>query len=188
MAEECHVGMHPGEALAEVREKSHARHSIRSKIQKVEAVGVHDVIEEIGERGTEPAGEVVNKEWIPIWGGLSAIGGDDVCGWMPRRLSPRLAPPQGLEAVPELEHIDRRGKVGGLRPLHRQRTLRWLRRPGIFGHSLALGRFGSHGGCKKQGAEESEGAAAASEGESSRRRKKGGGDSEIGEDAGKAVK
>ena len=51
MAEERRVGMHPGETLAEVRKKSHACHDIWSKIQKVEAVGVHDVIEEIREGG-----------------------------------------------------------------------------------------------------------------------------------------
>ena len=47
MAEERCVGMHPGKTLAEVRKESHARHDIWSKIQKVEAIGVHDVIEEI---------------------------------------------------------------------------------------------------------------------------------------------
>ena len=66
MAEERSVGMHPGKALAEVCEKGHARHDIRSEIQKVEAVGVHDVIEEIGERGAEPAGKVINEEGVPI--------------------------------------------------------------------------------------------------------------------------
>ena len=55
VAEERRVGMHPGETLAEVRKESHARHDIWSKIQEVEAVGVHDVAEEIGERGTEAA-------------------------------------------------------------------------------------------------------------------------------------
>ena len=54
VAEERRVGMHPGEALAEVRKKSHARHGIWSKIQKMEAVGVHDVIEEIREGGQRP--------------------------------------------------------------------------------------------------------------------------------------
>ena len=92
MVEERRVGMHPGETLAEVREKSHARHDIWSKIQKVEAVGVHEVTEEIREGGTEPAGEVVDKERVPIWGGLGAVGGDDARGWMPRRLSPVFTP------------------------------------------------------------------------------------------------
>ena len=85
--------MHPGKTLAEVREKSHARHDIWRKIQKVKAVGVHDVVEEVGEGRTEPAGEVVDKERVPIWGGLGAVGGDDARGWMPRRLSPRIHPP-----------------------------------------------------------------------------------------------
>ena len=54
MAEERRVGMHPGETLTEVRKKNHARHGIWSEIQKVEDVGVHDDIEEIGERGQSP--------------------------------------------------------------------------------------------------------------------------------------
>ena len=141
------------------------------------------------EKGAEAAREVIDEEWIPIWGGLGAIGGDDARGWMPRRHSPRLAPPQGLEAIPEVEHVDRRGEVGELRPLHRQRTLRWLRRPGIFGHSLALGRFGSHGGCEKRGAKDSGGATAASKGEKLEKEDEGGGGgSEIGEDAGRGIK
>ena len=78
--------MHPGETLAEVRKKSHARHGIWSKIEKVEAVGVHDVIEEIGERGAEPAGKVINKEGVLIRAGLGETGGDDARGRMPRRL------------------------------------------------------------------------------------------------------
>ena len=111
MAEERRVGVNPGEALAKVGEEGHARHSIRRKIQKVEAIGVHDVIEEIREGGgAKAAREVIDEEWIPIWGGLGAIGRDDVRGWMPRRLSPRLAPPQVLEVVPEFDRIDRRQK------------------------------------------------------------------------------
>ena len=94
MAEERRVGMHPGETLAEVRKKSHARHDIWSKIQKVEAVGVHDVAEEIGEGRTKPAGKIVDKEGVPIWGSLGAVGGDDERGWMPE-FSPLSSPPTG---------------------------------------------------------------------------------------------
>ena len=51
MAEECRVGLHPGKAFAKMREESHARHRIQSKIQEAKAEGVHNVAEEIGERG-----------------------------------------------------------------------------------------------------------------------------------------
>ena len=51
MAEEHRVGEHPGKALTEVGKKSHARHGIWGKIHEVEAEGMHDVIEEIGEGG-----------------------------------------------------------------------------------------------------------------------------------------
>ena len=47
MAEESRVGVHPGEALTEMREKGHARHRILREVQEMEAVGVHDVFEEI---------------------------------------------------------------------------------------------------------------------------------------------
>ena len=93
MAEERRVAVHPGKAFAEMREKGHARHNIWSKIQEVEAIGVHDVVKEIGKRGAEAAGKVVEEEWVPIRGGLGAIGVDDARSRMPRRLSPHLAPP-----------------------------------------------------------------------------------------------
>ena len=129
MAKERRVGVNPGEAFAEVREKGHTRHRIRGKIQEAEAKGVHDVAEEIEEGGTKPAGKIVDKEGVPIWGSLGAVGGDDARGWMPRLLSPCLHSSQRLEGFPKLKHVDRRGEEGGLRPLHRQRTLRRLRRP-----------------------------------------------------------
>ena len=92
MAEERRVGVHPGEALAEMREKGHARHHIRSKIQEAEAKGMHDVAEEIGEGRTEPAGKIIDKEGVPIWGSLGAVGRDDARGWMPRILPPSSLP------------------------------------------------------------------------------------------------
>ena len=54
VAEERRVGMHPGEALAEMRKKSHARHGGWSEIQKVEAIGMHDIVEQIREGGQRP--------------------------------------------------------------------------------------------------------------------------------------
>ena len=92
MAEERRVGVHPGEALTEVRKEGHARHNIWGKIQEAEAKGVHDVAEEIGEGRTKPAGKIVNKEGVPIWGSLGAVGGDDARGWMPRILPPSSLP------------------------------------------------------------------------------------------------
>ena len=130
----------------------------------VEAIGVHDIIEEIGEGGTEPAGEVVDKERVLIWGGLGAVGGDDTRGWQPRRISPCLHPPQGFEGLPELKHVDRQGEVGELRPLSHQRTLRRLRPSGVLGHSLALGGFGRHGGWGEQETEDGGDAATVSKG------------------------
>ena len=92
MAEERHVGVHPGEAFAEVREKGHARHRIRSKIQEAEAKGMHDVAEEIGEARTEPVGKIIDKEGVPIWGSLDAVSRDDTRGWIPRILPPSSLP------------------------------------------------------------------------------------------------
>ena len=66
MAEERRAGGHPDEALTEMCEKSHARHGVRGEIQEAKAVGVHDILEEIRKGGTEPAGEVVDKEGLPI--------------------------------------------------------------------------------------------------------------------------
>ena len=94
MAEKRHVGEHSGEALTEMGEKSHARHNIWSKIQKVEAKGVHEIIEEIRKRGAKAARKVIDEEWVPIRAGLGEIGGVDTRGRVPRRLAPRLHPPQ----------------------------------------------------------------------------------------------
>ena len=54
MAEKRRVGDDSGEALTEMGKQSHTRHNIWSKIQKVEAKCVHDIVEEIGERGQRP--------------------------------------------------------------------------------------------------------------------------------------
>ena len=88
MAEEHRAGVHPDEALAEMGKEGHAHHDIWSEIQEAEAIGVHDVLEEIREGGIEPAREIVDEEGIPIWAGLGEIGGDDARGRVPRRLPP----------------------------------------------------------------------------------------------------
>ena len=54
MAEERRVGVHPGEAFAEVHEKGHARHSNWGKIQEAEAKGMHDVAEKSEKGGQSP--------------------------------------------------------------------------------------------------------------------------------------
>ena len=63
MAEKRRVGVHPGEAYIQVHEGSHARHDIWSEIQKVEAVGVHNVVEEIGEGGNQTRPQGIGKTW-----------------------------------------------------------------------------------------------------------------------------
>ena len=54
MPEERHDGVHSSEALAEMGEEGHARHGIQRKVQKMEAVGVHDIVEEIKDGGQSP--------------------------------------------------------------------------------------------------------------------------------------
>ena len=54
MAEECRIGLYSGKAFAKMREESHARHRVRSKIQEAKAEGVHDVTEKIGKGGHNP--------------------------------------------------------------------------------------------------------------------------------------
>ena len=95
MAEEHCIGVNPDEALLEVCEKGHARHDIWGKIQKAEAEGIHDILEEIRERGTEPAREIVDEERVPIWGGPDT-GRDNACGWMPHRFSLVFTPHRSL--------------------------------------------------------------------------------------------
>ena len=75
MAEERRAGEHSGEALAEMGEEGHARHGIRREIQEIEVVGVHDVVEEVRERGAEPAREEIDEKGVPIWAGLVKSAG-----------------------------------------------------------------------------------------------------------------
>ena len=49
---------------------------------------MHDVVEEIRERGAEPARKVIDEEGIPIWANLGKIGRDDVRGKVPRPPTP----------------------------------------------------------------------------------------------------
>ena len=109
MAEERHAGVHPDEALAEMGKEGHARHGIWSEIQEVEAIGVHDVLEEIGEGGTEPAGEVVDEEGVPIWSGLGA-GRDDARGWIPIVPPPVFTPHRALKNSRSLDTSTVEGK------------------------------------------------------------------------------
>ena len=111
----------------------------------MEAIGVHDVVEEDGERGTEPAREEIDEEGVPIWAVLGKIGGDDARGRVPSR----LPPPQGQEEVLEVDRIDRRREVGELRLPHRRLALRRLPLPNILGRSLAPACFGCHGACER---------------------------------------
>ena len=75
MAEECRAREHSSEALIEMGEEGHVRHGIRRKIQKMGAVGVHDVVEEVRKRRAEPAREVVDEEGVPVWDGLAKSAG-----------------------------------------------------------------------------------------------------------------
>jgi hypothetical protein len=63
----------------------------------MKAIGVHDIIEKIRERGTKATGEIVDEKGVPIWTGLGKIGEDDARGRMPRRLPPVFAPHRGLK-------------------------------------------------------------------------------------------
>ena len=85
------LGSTPAKPL-EMGKEGHAHHDIWREVQKMEVVGVHNIIEEIRERETEPAREVVDEEGVPIWAGLGEIGRDDARGRVPRRLPPPHGP------------------------------------------------------------------------------------------------
>lgn len=75
VAEERRAREHPGEALAEVGKESQARHGIRRKIQDMEAVGVHDVVEEVRERGQSPQEKKLTKKGYRFWPSLAKSAG-----------------------------------------------------------------------------------------------------------------
>ena len=62
MVEDRRAGKHPSKVLTEVGKERHACHGVRCKIQKTEAEGAHDIVEEIRERGAEPARKVIDEE------------------------------------------------------------------------------------------------------------------------------
>ena len=66
MAEKRRAGKHPSEALTEVGKARQARHDIRREIQQMEAKSAHDIVEEVGKRGADPAKEEVDEEWVPF--------------------------------------------------------------------------------------------------------------------------
>ena len=70
-------------------------------------------------KGGKAARKVIDEERVPIRAGLGEGSWDDARGRVPGRLPSRLAPPQMLEVVPEVDRVDRHGEVGGLRPPRR---------------------------------------------------------------------
>jgi hypothetical protein len=110
----------------------------------MEAVRVHDIIEEIGERRAEPTVEVSNKEVISV---RSAFGtrtwNHASCG-----VSLRLLRPHALVPVLQGSRIERRSKDGELLPHLHQLALRDI---GLCLLALAFASFGRHGGCEDGG-------------------------------------
>ena len=75
MAEERRTGKHFGEALAEVGKESHARHSIRRKIQKMEAVGVHTSLKKSEKGGQSPQEKKLTKKGYRFGSALAKPAG-----------------------------------------------------------------------------------------------------------------
>ena len=187
MAEERRVGVHPGEALAEMREKGHACHRIRSKIQEAEAKCMHDVAEEIGEGRTEPAGKIIDKEGVPIWGSIGTVGADDTRGWMPRILPPVFTPHRGLKEPRSSNTSTVEGKKADCVRCTTSALSGGSVAPASLATPLPLVDFGA---MAARGARERR-RRRCSGGEQRRKlgeEGEGGGGSEIGEDAGKGVK
>jgi hypothetical protein len=66
MAEEGGIGNYSGKVFAKMSEDRHAHYGVRREIKKMEAVCVHNIVEEIGERRTESAIEISNEEGISV--------------------------------------------------------------------------------------------------------------------------
>ena len=80
LAEKHRAGHHSGETLAEMGEIRQVHHGIRRKIQQVEAESAHDVVEEVGKRGAEPAEQKVDEERVPFRVASLAFRGEGTCG------------------------------------------------------------------------------------------------------------
>ena len=103
VAEERRAGEHPGKAPAEVGKESQARQGVRREIQKIEAVGVHDIVEEVRERGQSPQEKKLTKKGYRFGPALAKSAGMMCVEGCPVV----FLPPQGLEVVPEMDRIDR---------------------------------------------------------------------------------
>lgn len=136
MAEKGSARDYSGKILAKMREDGHARRGIRREIKKLEAIREHDIVEEIRERGTEAAIEVIGKEVIFA----SATPGRS---WTHAgcRVSFRLPCPHGPISLLQCVRIKHRGEDDVLLPHFRQLALR------DNGFRLfALACLGRHGG------------------------------------------
>src|SRR3954462_789936 len=106
MAEEGYVGVDSDKVLAKVWENRHCQNNVGGEVEEVEAIGVHDVAEELRKRRAKPAIEEHNKEGIP---GRILLLGDG--GKNPRaRMRSRHHRREEVEPVPQLHRVELRGE------------------------------------------------------------------------------
>src|SRR3990170_20775 len=87
-------------------EDIHTHYGVRCEVKEVEAVCVHNIIEEVRERGAEPAIEISGEEGISVW---SAFGGR-TWNHMSRGVSLRLPRPHALVPALQSSRIERRSE------------------------------------------------------------------------------
>src|SRR3954462_6501119 len=106
MAKEGYVGVDSDKVLAEVCENRHCQNGVGSEVEEMEAIGVHDVAEELRKGRAETAIEEHNEERVPSRIFLPGDGGKH-----PRaRMRSRHRRPEEAELVPQDHRVELRGK------------------------------------------------------------------------------
>src|SRR3954470_11966897 len=101
MVEEGYVGVDSDKVLAEVCENRHCQNDVGGEVEEMEAIGVHDVAEELRKGRAKPAIEEHSKEGVP---GRILLLGDD--GKHPRaRMRSRHRRPEEVEPIPQVHRV-----------------------------------------------------------------------------------
>ena len=70
VAEKGNIGVDSDKVFAQMCENCHGQNGVGGEIKEAEAVGVHDIAEELREGRAKPAIEEQREEWVPVWSQL----------------------------------------------------------------------------------------------------------------------
>ena len=116
VAEKGNIGVDSDKVFAQMCGNCHGQNGVGGEIKEAEAVGVHDIAEELREGRVETAIEEQREEWVPVWSQLRSSGRE-----YPRaRMRTRLRRPKEVEVLPQLLRAELGGEDRPLLPQRRE--------------------------------------------------------------------